>query len=86
MIELGCMLIYLLIVVEILWNKLNNTNKLKFGDICYSLFWIIPFVWMFFKSSLSVVHKLAALLLLVLHIKYRKTKIYRWIDNKLKNG
>jgi len=83
MIELCCMLVYLLIMVEILWDRLNSNDKLKFGVICYSVFWIIPFVWMFFKALLSAVHEIVALLLLLLHIKYRKTRVYKWIDNKL---
>ena len=79
-------LLYFLIVQEILWH---------FGHVpvrhwCYSLFWPIPLawfvvkvVWVMLKLLLAAVHELLALLLMILTIKYRRTKVYRTIDNLL---
>lgn len=79
-------LLYFLIVQEILWYF----GPVSVGRWCYSLFWPIPLawfvtkvVWVILKLLLAAVHELLALLLMILTIKYRRTKVYRTIDNLL---
>ena len=83
-------LLYFLIVQEILWHFLNDCGHVPVRHWCYSLFWPIPLawfvvkiVWVMLKLLLAAVHELLALLLMILTIKYRRTKVYRTIDNLL---
>jgi len=81
MIEFGCVLIYMLVVV--LTIPLDDNSYFNKKEVWMSILWPLVLSWWLFKSSLAAANELFSWLMWIFGIKYRSTTIYRWIDNKL---